>query len=129
MSLSFFQHFLHHFYTEKKIFKKKRRFCGLPTGHNYGHPVDRKQTFFKGGLMPTHVFVSSPPPPRQVWSQHIPTTRPPPVLYMYTHLASNWKESENVNWSVATSWGVRNIKILSKQQSNEYNTMRKGVFQ
>ena len=25
-------------------------FCGLPTGHNYGHPVDRKQTFFKGGL-------------------------------------------------------------------------------
>ena len=35
--------------------KKKRgggggRFCGRPAGHNFGHPLDRKQTFFKGGL-------------------------------------------------------------------------------
>ena len=35
---------------QEKIYLKKRRFCGLPTGHYYGHPVDRKQTFFKDGL-------------------------------------------------------------------------------
>ena len=29
----------------------KKRYCGRPTGHNFGHPLDRKQTFFKGGLM------------------------------------------------------------------------------
>ena len=28
----------------------RKRFCGRPTGHNFGHPLDRKQTFFKGGL-------------------------------------------------------------------------------
>ena len=26
------------------------------TGHNYGHPVDRKQTFFKGGLIYICIF-------------------------------------------------------------------------
>ena len=30
----FSQHFPHHFYTEKKIYLKKKRFCGLPTGYN-----------------------------------------------------------------------------------------------
>ena len=24
--------------------------CGRPSGHNFGRPLDRKQTFFKGGL-------------------------------------------------------------------------------
>ena len=26
--------------------KIKKRFCGRPTGHNFGHPLDRKQTSF-----------------------------------------------------------------------------------
>ena len=30
----------------EKIFKKGKRFCGLPTGHYYCHPLDRKQTVF-----------------------------------------------------------------------------------
>ena len=53
ISLLFFfpQHFLDHFYREGKNILKKRRFCGLPTGHYYGHPLDRNQTFFKGGLI------------------------------------------------------------------------------
>ena len=29
----------------KKKKEKKRKNCGRPTGHNYGHPLDRKQTF------------------------------------------------------------------------------------
>ena len=29
---------------------KRKRFCGRPTGHNFGHPLDRILTFFKGGL-------------------------------------------------------------------------------
>ena len=28
--------------------EKKRTFSGRPTGHNFGHPLDRKQTFFHG---------------------------------------------------------------------------------
>ena len=35
-------------YQKKK--KGKKEFCDRPTGHNFGHPLDRKQTFFKGGL-------------------------------------------------------------------------------
>ena len=32
--------------------RKKRGFCGRLTGHNFGRPLDRKQTFFyKGGQM------------------------------------------------------------------------------
>ena len=30
---------------------EKKDFCGRPTGHNFGHPLHRKHTFFKGGLM------------------------------------------------------------------------------
>ena len=26
------------------------RICGCPSGHIFGDPLDRKQTFFKGGL-------------------------------------------------------------------------------
>ena len=43
----------HHFLIKKKKKekkRKKRRFCGRPTGHNFGHPLHRKQTLFKGGL-------------------------------------------------------------------------------
>ena len=29
---------------------KKKDFCGRPSGHDLGHPLDRKQTFFKGRL-------------------------------------------------------------------------------
>ena len=29
--------------------KKKKVFCLRPSGHNFGHPLDRKQTSFKGG--------------------------------------------------------------------------------
>ena len=32
--------------TKKNIGKK----CGRPTGHNYGQPLDRKQTFFADSL-------------------------------------------------------------------------------
>ena len=33
--------------TKKKNVKKKKN-CGHPTGHNFGHPLDRKHTFFYG---------------------------------------------------------------------------------
>ena len=36
--------------TKKKLEEKKERNCGRPSSHNFGHPLDRKQTFFKGGL-------------------------------------------------------------------------------
>ena len=26
-----------------------KRFCGRPSDYNFGHTLDRKQTFFKGG--------------------------------------------------------------------------------
>ena len=38
-------------FLSKKKKNGKKRFCGRPTGHNSGHPLNRKQTlFFKGGL-------------------------------------------------------------------------------
>ena len=33
-------------YKKKKKEKKRERFGGRPTGHNFGHPLDRKQFFF-----------------------------------------------------------------------------------
>ena len=41
----YFDVFFHYFLT-----KKTKQFfdCGRPTGHNFGHPLYRKQTFFKG---------------------------------------------------------------------------------
>ena len=30
--------------------KEKKKSLGCPTGHNFGHPLDSKHTFFKGGL-------------------------------------------------------------------------------
>ena len=33
---------------QKKMWRKKN--CGRPTGHNYGHPLDRKHTFFVDSL-------------------------------------------------------------------------------
>ena len=41
------------FFFQKKIsnfLKKKKRICGRPGGHALGHPLDRRQAFFKGGL-------------------------------------------------------------------------------
>ena len=35
--------------NRKKKLKKKEN-CGRPTDHNYGHPLDRKQTFFVDSL-------------------------------------------------------------------------------
>ena len=36
------------------LIKKKKTFYSRPTGHSFGHPLDRKQTFFfKGGLIIT----------------------------------------------------------------------------
>ena len=50
-SLQFFSpSFPHHFYTEKKYILKKK-IVNPPTGHKYGNPLDRKQTFFKSGLI------------------------------------------------------------------------------
>ena len=36
------------FLLKKKKRGKKERNCGRPSGHNFGHPLYRKQTFFKG---------------------------------------------------------------------------------
>ena len=36
-------------FSQKK--KKKKKIGGRPSGHYFGHPLDRKQTFFKGGLI------------------------------------------------------------------------------
>ena len=30
--------------------REKNRFCSRVTGHKFGHPLYRKQTFFKGGI-------------------------------------------------------------------------------
>ena len=35
-------------YQKKKNVGKKRKKCSRPTGHNFGHPLDRKHTFFYG---------------------------------------------------------------------------------
>ena len=45
-------HFCNVFVVKNCIifFHKKRGFCGHPTDHNFSHPLDRKQTFFKSGL-------------------------------------------------------------------------------
>ena len=37
-------------FSYKKKEEGKKRYCGRLTGHNCGHPLDRKQTFFKGVL-------------------------------------------------------------------------------
>ena len=52
--------FFFFFFPKKRFFFKKfqsflkkwgkKKNYGRPTGHNFGHPLDRKQTFFKGGL-------------------------------------------------------------------------------
>ena len=46
----FLFHFANSFFFVKNfnIFlkKKEKKNCGRPTGHNFGHPLDRKQTFF-----------------------------------------------------------------------------------
>ena len=34
-------------YQRKKKWKKEKN-CGRPSGHNFGHPLDRNQTFFYG---------------------------------------------------------------------------------
>ena len=44
----YFQNFII-FLQKKQRNGKKKRFCGRPTGHNLGHPLDRKP-FFKGGF-------------------------------------------------------------------------------
>ena len=49
-TIYFFQYYFYYFLTKKKEKQKKRRFSVRPTGHNFGHPLYRKQTFFKGGL-------------------------------------------------------------------------------
>ena len=37
--------------------QKKKKNCGCPTGHIFGHPLDRKQTFFRGGpILLLHVL-------------------------------------------------------------------------
>ena len=43
----FFTNFCNFFSYHKKKVKKKKN-CGLPTGFNFSHPLDRKQTFFYG---------------------------------------------------------------------------------
>ena len=51
--------------TNKKL-KKKEEKLGRPTGHSYGHPLDRKQTFFVDSLtavserLQSFVIVSDP---------------------------------------------------------------------
>ena len=54
--------FLFHFCKKWTIFSYKKikmggggggGDCGCPTGHNYGLPLDRKQTFFVDSLMPS----------------------------------------------------------------------------
>ena len=35
--------------------KKKKKNCGRPTGHNFGHPLDRKQTFLRVALWTCNV--------------------------------------------------------------------------
>ena len=47
-AIYFFAIFFYYFHTKKK--KEKNRFCGRTTGHNFDHPLDRKQTFFKKWL-------------------------------------------------------------------------------
>ena len=39
----FFQRFQYFSYPKKK---GKKRICGHPSGHNFGHPLDRKETSF-----------------------------------------------------------------------------------
>ena len=34
------------FSYQNKEKRETKRFCGRPTGHNFGYPLDRKQTFF-----------------------------------------------------------------------------------
>ena len=44
-------------YRGKKYISEKKNW-GLPTGHYHCHPLDRKQTFFKGGPMYLKVLPS-----------------------------------------------------------------------
>ena len=37
-------------FLPKKKKGNKKLILRPPPGHNFGHPLDRKQTFFKGGL-------------------------------------------------------------------------------
>ena len=37
-----------HFPTQKKRKVETKKNCGRPTGFNFSHPLDRKQTFFYG---------------------------------------------------------------------------------
>ena len=48
--LRFSRFFLFPAYSTSFLYREKR-FCSLPTCHNYGHPLDRKQTFFKVDLL------------------------------------------------------------------------------
>ena len=36
---------------EKKESEKKEKIVGRPTGHNFGHPLDRKQIFLRVALL------------------------------------------------------------------------------
>ena len=52
------QHFLvkiSSFSYQKKKGQKKKRFCDRPTGQNFSHPLDRKQTFLRVASV-VHVF-------------------------------------------------------------------------
>ena len=63
--------------------KKKKKNCGRPTDHNYGHPLDRKQTIFVDSLS-----IRLAPSLRscvgfahQTFTKHIP----PPIISGLTH--------------------------------------------
>ena len=50
------------FLTPKKRKERgKKRICGRPSGHNFGHPLDRKHFFFKGGLSSVDLKVNQGP--------------------------------------------------------------------
>ena len=44
--LFFFANFIFFWLKFHHFLQKKKKNCGRPTGHNFGHPLDRKQTFF-----------------------------------------------------------------------------------
>ena len=61
-----FCHFFYFFFNSQKFqyfltHKKKeggKRYCGHPTGHNFGHLLDRKHTFLRVALLVYYIIVN-----------------------------------------------------------------------
>ena len=118
--------------------KEKEQNCGRPTGHNYSHPLDRKQTFLLltawdsscWGTVKKKVYYNT--------ASHRPGPRPGVDQYVYMRPAGHrWAEGEVWggggvrNWSrKMAEWQVNNVwcpelgstrwsKIVSKLETHE----------